>query len=63
MRPFCRVNKVCGGGRHSKNRFSSISILDMFGFEDCHENGLEQLCINYSAEILQQHFNKVIEID
>ena len=43
------------------NKFQSkINILDIFGFEILETNGLDQLCINYANEILQNLYNDLI---
>ena len=38
----------------------SISILDIFGFELFDKNSIEQLCINFTNERLQQLYTKYV---
>eukprot|EP00462_Mataza_sp_D1_P023215 CAMPEP_0175129960 /NCGR_PEP_ID=MMETSP0087-20121206/5753_1 /TAXON_ID=136419 /ORGANISM="Unknown Unknown, Strain D1" /LENGTH=1504 /DNA_ID=CAMNT_0016412149 /DNA_START=25 /DNA_END=4539 /DNA_ORIENTATION=- len=49
-----RVNKAMGSNSDT-SRY--IGILDIFGFEIFEQNSFEQLCINFTNEMLQQHFN------
>lgn len=42
----------------TNNTYACIGILDIFGFENLSQNGLEQLCINYANEIVQGLLNK-----
>ncbi|KMZ70179.1 hypothetical protein ZOSMA_1G01510 [Zostera marina] len=50
-----KINESIG---QDPNSSSVIGVLDIYGFESFTINSFEQLCINFTNEKLQQHFNQ-----
>ncbi|TMS23524.1 Unconventional myosin-XV, partial [Larimichthys crocea] len=57
---FSWLTERINGRVYPRNEALSISILDIYGFEELQVNSFEQLCINYANETLQFYFNRVI---
>ncbi|KAF3322852.1 Myosin-J heavy chain [Carex littledalei] len=51
-----KINNSIGQDPDAKH---IIGVLDIYGFESFKINSFEQLCINFTNEKLQQHFNQV----
>uniref|UniRef100_A0A3P9C3T6 Myosin XVA n=1 Tax=Maylandia zebra TaxID=106582 RepID=A0A3P9C3T6_9CICH len=57
---FSWLTERINGRVYPRNEALSISVLDIYGFEELQVNSFEQLCINYANETLQFYFNRVI---
>lgn len=54
------INEATSADRSNGQRYETIGLLDIFGFEMFPRNRFEQLCINFANEKLQQKFNQDI---
>ncbi|KAJ7949059.1 Myosin [Quillaja saponaria] len=52
------VDKINSSIGQDQNAACLIGVLDIYGFESFKINSFEQLCINFTNEKLQQHFNQ-----
>uniref|UniRef100_A0ACD5VSH5 Uncharacterized protein n=1 Tax=Avena sativa TaxID=4498 RepID=A0ACD5VSH5_AVESA len=60
---YCRlfdwlVNRINASIGQDPSSDKLIGVLDIYGFESFKTNSFEQLCINFTNEKLQQHFNQ-----
>ncbi|XP_055797253.1 unconventional myosin-XV-like [Salvelinus fontinalis] len=57
---FHWLTERINGQVYPRHHALSISVLDIYGFEDLSFNSFEQLCINYANESLQFFFNRIV---